>query len=130
MSARDWEFETVRISLMVWTAPPTASRCARVGLLSKRPTEGAAHMVISTLGIDLAKSFFQLHGVAADGEMVLQKRVRRSALLPTLAALPPCLIGLEACPTAYYWAREIGALGHEVRLIPPAYEALRQAAEE
>lgn len=78
-------------------------------------------MIISTLGIDLAKSVFQLHGVAADGEVVLQKRVRRSALLPTLAALPPCLIGLEACPTAYYWAREIGALGHEVRLIPPAY---------
>lgn len=78
-------------------------------------------MTVSTLGIDLAKSVFQLHGITADGAVILQKRVRRSALLPTLASLPPCLVGLEACPTAYYWAREIGGLGHEVRLIPPAY---------
>ena len=78
-------------------------------------------MTISTLGIDLAKSVFQLHGITAGGAVILQKRVRRSGLLPTLASLPPCLVGLEACPTAYYWAREIGGLGHEVRLIPPAY---------
>lgn len=78
-------------------------------------------MEITTLGIDLAKSVFQLHGVDADGAIVLQKKVRRSALLDFLGRLEPCLIGMEACPTSHYWAREIAALGHDVRLIPPSY---------
>lgn len=78
-------------------------------------------MNITTLGIDLAKSVFQLHGVAADGAVVLQKKLRRGAVLDFLGKLEPCLIGMEACATSHYWAREIAALGHEVRLIPPAY---------
>jgi len=78
-------------------------------------------MQITTLGIDLAKSVFQLHGVDAVGAVVLQKKLRRGAVLNFLGKLEPCLIGLEACATSQYWAREIGALGHEVRLIPPAY---------
>ncbi|MGI9382860.1 MAG: IS110 family transposase [Methyloligellaceae bacterium] len=78
-------------------------------------------MRISTLGIDLAKSVFQLHGVDADGAAVLRKRLRRGAVLDFLARLEPCLIGIEACPTSHFWARSIAALGHEVRLIPPAY---------
>ena len=78
-------------------------------------------MRITTLGIDLAKSVFQLHGVDAVGTVVLQKKLRRSAVLDFLRVLQPCLIGIEACATSHYWAREIAALGHDVRLIPPAY---------
>ncbi len=78
-------------------------------------------MNVTTIGIDLAKSVFQLHGVDAQGEVVFRKKLRRSAVLDFLRELRPCLIGLEACATAHFWAREIGALGHDVRLIPPAY---------
>jgi transposase len=78
-------------------------------------------MEITTLGIDLAKSVFQLHGVDRNGTVVLQRKVRRTALLDVLRRLEPCLIGMEACPTSHFWAREIEALGHDIRLIPPAY---------
>jgi transposase len=78
-------------------------------------------MEIRTLGIDLAKSVFQLHGVDAAGSVVLRKKLRRAAVLDFLRTLPPCLIGMEACASSHHWAREIAALGHEVRLIPPAY---------
>lgn len=78
-------------------------------------------MNVTTIGIDLAKSVFQLHGVDADGEIVFRKKLRRAGVLDFLRDLPPCLIGLEACATAHFWGREIGALGHEVRLIPPVY---------
>ena len=72
-------------------------------------------MEITTLGIDLAKSVFQFHGVGTDGAVVLQKKLRRGAVLEFLGKLEPCLIGIEACPTSHFWAREIAALGHEVR---------------
>ena len=78
-------------------------------------------MEITTIGLDMAKSVFQLHAVDAEGTVVWRKKVRRGALLETLAQVPACLIGMEACATAHYWAREISALGHEVRLMPPAY---------
>ena len=78
-------------------------------------------MNITTLGIDIAKSVFQLHGVDADGVACLQKKLRRGAVLTFLSRLEPCLIGMEACATSHHWAREIAALGHDVRLIPPAY---------
>ena len=78
-------------------------------------------MHITTIGIDLAKSVFQLHGVDAEGADVLKKKLRRGAVLNFLRDLPPCLIGMEACATSHHWTREIGALGHDVRLIPPAY---------
>ena len=78
-------------------------------------------MDITTLGIDIAKSVFQLHGIDADGAVVVQKKLRRGAVLNFLGKVGPCLIGMEACATSHYWAREIAALGHEVRLIPPAY---------
>ena len=78
-------------------------------------------MEIRTLGIDLAKAVFQLHGVDAAGAAVLRKKVRRGDVLDVLRGLPPCLIGMEACASSHHWAREIEALGHEVRLIPPAY---------
>lgn len=78
-------------------------------------------MDITTLGIDIAKSVFQLHGVDAKGAVVLQKKLRRGAVLDFLGKAGPCLIGIEACATSHHWAREIANLGHEVRLIPPAY---------
>ena len=78
-------------------------------------------MTITTIGIDIAKSVFQLHGVDEAGTVILRKKLRRSALLDTLRKLEPCLVGMEACATAHYWAREISALGHQVKLMPPAY---------
>ena len=78
-------------------------------------------MEISTIGLDLAKSIFQIHGVNATGEAVVRKALRRSQMLPFFAKLPPCLVGIEACGTSHHWARELTRLGHEVRLMPPAY---------
>lgn len=76
---------------------------------------------ITTIGIDLAKSVFQVHAIDALGHAVVSKAVRRSALLPLLSKIPPCLIGMEACASAHHWARELSRLGHQVRLIPPSY---------
>ncbi len=78
-------------------------------------------MEVITIGIDLAKSVFQVHGVDAAGETVIGKQLRRRQVLPFFKKLTPCLVGIEACATAHHWAREIGALGHEVRLMPPRY---------
>jgi transposase len=76
---------------------------------------------ITTIGVDLAKSVFQLHGVTADGSVALRRQVRRSQVLEVFGRLPPCLIGMEACAGAHFWARELAKLGHEVRLMPPSY---------
>jgi len=78
-------------------------------------------MTITTIGVDIAKTVFQLHGVDEAGKVILCKKLRRSAVLDTLRKLEPCLVGMEACATAHYWAREISALGHAVKLMPPAY---------
>ena len=76
---------------------------------------------VSIIGVDLAKQVFQLHGAAADGRVVFRRRVRRAKLLPFFSGQPACEVVMEACGSAHYWAREIGALGHRVRLIAPAY---------
>lgn len=78
-------------------------------------------MHITTIGLDLAKSVFQVHGVDAGGQAVVRKKLRRGEALRFFRALEPCLIGLEACATAHHWARELSALGHEVRLMEPSY---------
>ena len=78
-------------------------------------------MQITTIGLDLAKSVFQVHGVDASGQILVRKSLRRSQMLAFFAKLPPCLVGMEACGTSHYWARELIKLGHEVRLMPPAY---------
>lgn len=78
-------------------------------------------MQITTIGLDIAKNVFQLHGVNAEGRAVLRRKVRRDQLLTLLGGFEPCLIGIEACATAHHWARQIEALGHEVRLMPPGY---------
>ena len=76
---------------------------------------------VCVIGLDIAKSVFQLHGLDGDGATVLQKRLRRARLLPFFETLPPCLIGIEACATSHFWARELGKLGHEVKLMPAQY---------
>ena len=78
---------------------------------------------IKILGIDLAKNVFQLHGVDAAGKPALRKNVSRGKLMETLANFPRCLIGIEACGGAHYWAREISKLGHEVRIMAPQFVA-------
>ncbi len=78
-------------------------------------------MTITTIGLDLAKHWFQVHGVDANGQVAVRRRLRRSEVLAYFRSLEPCLVGLEACATAHHWARELTALGHEVKLMPPAY---------
>ena len=76
---------------------------------------------VSTIGLALAKKVFQVHGLDASGAVVLHRALRRSKVLAFFTRLPPCLIGMEACATSHHWARELRGLGHDVRLIPPAY---------
>jgi transposase len=78
-------------------------------------------MQVTTVGLDLAKNVFQVHGVDAKGHVVLRRRLRRQEVLAFFAQLPRCLVGMEACAGAHWWAREIGGLGHEVRLMPAPY---------
>jgi transposase len=76
---------------------------------------------VSTNGLDIAKSVFQVHGVDADGTVVIRKRISRAKILEFFAALPSCLVGIEACPSAHHWSRKLQALGHAVELMPPSY---------
>jgi transposase len=76
---------------------------------------------VSTIGLDIAKSVFQVHGVDAVGAVLIRKRVSRAKVLEYFGELPPCLVGIEACPSAHHWGRELQAIGHTVRLIPPSY---------
>jgi len=75
-------------------------------------------MQVTTIGLDIAKNVFQVHGIDAAEKVVVRKQLRRSQMLAFFKALPPCLIGMEACATAHYWARELTKLGHKVRLMP------------
>jgi len=76
---------------------------------------------VTTIGLDIAKTVFQVHGVSTSGELVVRRRLRRSEVVRFFAKLPRCLVGMEACATAHHWARTLIDLGHEVRLMPPAY---------
>ena len=76
---------------------------------------------VNTIGLDLAKNVFQVHGVDVSGETVIRRQLRRRQVLPFFRKQPACLVGIEACATSHYWAREIGALGHEVRIMPANY---------
>lgn len=78
-------------------------------------------MEITTVGLDLAKTIFQVHGVDAAGEVVVRRALRRSQVLPFFSNLAPCLVGMEACGTSHHWAREIEKLGHQVKLMPANY---------
>jgi transposase len=76
---------------------------------------------VTTIGLDIAKSVFQLHGIDAEGNVVVRRQLKRRYVLGFFQKLPPCLVGLEACASSHYWSREIKARGHTVRLMPPAY---------
>src|SRR5919199_1390875 len=78
-------------------------------------------MQVTTIGLDLAKNWFQVHGVDANGQVVVRRRLWRNGVIAYFQSLEPCLVGMEACATAHYWARELTALGHTVKLMPPAY---------
>jgi transposase len=108
-----------RLDLMGWMAP-SRHRCAKL-VAVEHHQGGAIHMDITTVGLDLAKHVFQVHGVDEAGDVIVKRRLRRAQVITYFASLPPCLIGMEACATAHFWARELRALGHEVRLMPPQY---------
>ncbi|WP_421838717.1 IS110 family transposase [Novosphingobium sp.] len=76
---------------------------------------------VVTVGLDLAKNVFQVHAIAADGAVLIRRKLRRTEVSRFFAELSPCLVGMEACASAHHWARELMAIGHEVRLMPPAY---------
>ncbi len=78
-------------------------------------------MTISTIGLDLAKNWFQVHGVDAVGQIIIRRRLRRGEVLAYFQSIEPCLVGMEACATAHHRARELTVLGHQVKLMPPAY---------
>ena len=103
--------------MMGWVAPFRHRRAKLVFCRITRNREPSMSEV-TTIGLDLAKHVFQVHGVDAQGMTVVRKRLRRGQVLAFFSRIPRCVIGLEACATAHYWARELGALGHEVRLMP------------
>jgi transposase len=76
---------------------------------------------ITTVGLDITKSVFQVRGVDAEGKVVIRRQLRRRYILAFFQKLPPCLVGIEACASSHHWSRELKALGHTVRLMPPAY---------
>jgi transposase len=100
---------------MLWTA------LHRTGSLGFRLELEESHGSVVTIGLDIAKSVFQVHGVDAEGAVVIRQKLPRARLLPFFAKLGPCLVGIEACGASHHWARELTRLGHEARLMPPSY---------
>src|ERR1700752_3947633 len=113
--------ELTRSKMMWWTTPAPGIECAKRGSLNNESPEGVVHMQVSTIGVDLAKNVFQVHGVDNAGKVVITRHLRRKQGIGFLSKIPACLCGMEACGTAHYWAREISKLGHTVRLMPPSY---------
>src|SRR5664279_3306026 len=119
-------------SALVRTAPAPAScsieSCAKM-VVVEQPSEGAPSMgksitdlsSVTTVGVDLAKHVFQVHGIDASGRVIIAKALRRKDVLAFFAQLPQCLVGMEACSSAHHWARELIKLGHDARMMPPAY---------
>src|ERR1700680_3948827 len=77
--------------------------------------------MVTTIGLDIAKSVFQVHGVDAGGQVVIRRQLKRRSVLAFFQRLSSCLVGIEACASSHHWSRELQALGHTVRLMPPAY---------
>ena len=100
----------------------TGTRVPWMWVLLKAPRfEGANHGNDHDNRLDIAKSVFQVHGVDAQGKVIVRRQLKRRYVLAFFQKLPPCLVGIEACASSHYWSRELQALGHTVRLMPPAY---------
>ncbi len=98
----------------------SASQCAI--LQSSETAQQRSHpLQVTTVGLNLAKNVFQVHGVTDDGEVAFNRALRRAQLLKFFERLDPCLVGIEACGTGHHWARELVRLGHDVKLIPAVY---------
>ena len=98
--------------------PLPASKCQSVVSIKDHEQEEPSIMKISTVGVDLAKNVFQVHAVGETGEVVVRRALRRRQVIPFFRKLDPCLIGIEACGTSHFWARELSGLGHRVKLMP------------
>lgn len=106
---------------MEWMAPASGIAMCHIGCSEHSQQREPSMVNVTTIGIDLAKSVFQLHGVDAEGSAVLRRQLKRSQMLEFFKRQPTCLIGMEACAGAHYWARELVKLGHDVRLMQPSY---------
>ena len=109
--------------MMLWTAP-TPGRASALESVADEATTNPEELImqsITAIGLDIAKSVFQVHGVGGRGSVVIRRQLKRRYVLAFFKKLPPCLVGIEACATSHHWSRELQALGHTVRLIPPAY---------
>src|SRR5262252_6804318 len=107
---------------MGWTPPlATASMCQSGSADQPLEPRGASAMKITTIGIDLAKNVFQVHGVDERGRAVLKKQLKRDQMAAFFAKLPACLIGMEACGSSHHWARKLQGFGHTVRLMAPQF---------
>src|ERR1700719_2798041 len=107
---------------MLGTAPSPAHRCHGFGRCqTSHNSKERAMQTITTIGLDIAKSVFQVHGVDAGGQVVVRRQLKRRYVLTFFQKLSPCLVGIEACASSHHWSRELQELGHTVRLIPPAY---------
>ena len=108
--------------VMEWMPPsPTASQCAKLWALKPSKTKEASVKEVTIIGVDLAKNVFQVHGAAADGSVVFRKKLTRVQFHKFMSGHPACLVAMEACGSAHYWAREVAQMGHEPRLIAPRY---------
>src|SRR5579872_219352 len=90
-------------------------------LKGSHDSEELSMQTVTTIGLDIAKSVFQVHGVDAVGQVVVRRQLKRRHVLEFFQKLQPCLVGIEACASSHHWSRELQALGHTVRLMPPAY---------
>src|SRR3954471_21840394 len=120
---RSWYRDRVtpNIRMMRWTPPADGIEVPAWKWCATTTKAGDVRMQITTVGLDIAKNLFQVHGADAQGRPVLKRKLARGKVLEFFATLPACLVGLEACGAAHYWARELAKLGHTVRLMPPQY---------
>ena len=100
---------------------PGIAMCQSVVSIKDHEQKEPSAMNVSIIGLDLAKNVFQVHAIDDGGEVIVRRALRRRQMLPFFRKLEACLIGMEACGTSHYWARELSGLGHRVKLMPPAY---------
>src|SRR5258708_24157354 len=110
---------------MLWTASSPARKCHGSGRRwGDHDSEEGSMQLVTTIGLDIAKSVFQVHGVDVIGNVVIRRQLKRRYVLSFFQKLSPCLIGIEACASSHHWSRELKAYGHTVRVMPPAYVKL------